>query len=113
MTKKTRFKYRCSYSLWPNYKRSLSKNVFHIFRLQVGLAEGQTTYPLELIRKGIHSYPLVGWDGEKGVPDKVGKDPYPGYCAHNGVTFPIWHRPYLLLYEVSYIPVLTGSTIDL
>ncbi|OCL09390.1 Di-copper centre-containing protein [Glonium stellatum] len=49
---------------------------------------------------GIHCYPLVGWDGEKGVPEP-GKptDPFPGYCAHNRVTFPTWHRPYMLLYE--------------
>ena len=42
--------------------------------------------------KGIHAYPLVGWDGEKGISS--------GYCAHNIVTFPTWHRPYMLLYEV-------------
>ena len=112
MTKKTSVKYHCSYSLWPNYKRSLSKNVFHIFRLQVGRAELQTTYPLKLTRKGIHCYPLVGWDGEKGARDKVDEDPFPGYCAHNRVTFPTWHRPYLLLYEVSIISVYTGTVID-
>lgn len=24
----------------------------------------------------------------------------PGYCHHNTISFPIWHRPYLLLFEV-------------
>ena len=45
--------------------------------------------------KGIHGYPSVGWDDEDPVTS--------GYCAHNSVTFPTWHRPYMLLYEVSDI----------
>ena len=46
---------------------------------------------------GIHSAPLVPWDGE-GRPDP---EPVPpGFCSHNIITFPTWHRPYMLLYEV-------------
>lgn len=34
-----------------------------------------------------------------------GVDPIPGsedtgYCTHNSILFPTWHRPYLVLYEV-------------
>ena len=58
--------------------------------------------------KGIHSYPCVGWDGVKACSS--------GYCAHNTVTFPTWHRPYMLLYEVSNImlhePLLLMSNIS-
>ena len=56
---------------------------------------------IQLTQKGIHCYPLVGWDGETGVKTpQEPTDPFPGYCSHNRVTFPTWHRPYMLLYEV-------------
>ncbi|KAH1293571.1 prephenate dehydrogenase (NADP(+)) [Aspergillus fumigatus] len=43
---------------------------------------------------GIHHFPLITWDEEEPpVPNK------PGYCVHNNVTFPTWHRPYMLLFE--------------
>ncbi|RWA09877.1 hypothetical protein EKO27_g5246 [Xylaria grammica] len=49
---------------------------------------------------GIHGYPATAWDGAD-PPGKV--PPVPdddaSYCTHNVVTFPTWHRPYLLLYE--------------
>ena len=54
----------------------------------------------QLNDKGIHCYPLVGWDGERPGPNPNEPDPG-GYCTHNMVTFPTWHRPYMLLYEVS------------
>jgi tyrosinase len=38
---------------------------------------------------GIHGFPVVPWDG---VPGGF-------YCSHNRITFPTWHRPYMLLYE--------------
>jgi tyrosinase len=38
---------------------------------------------------GIHGFPVIPWDG---VPGGF-------YCAHNRITFPTWHRPYILLYE--------------
>lgn len=44
---------------------------------------------------GIHYDPLVSWDGEDRDPN--------GYCAHQKVTFPTWHRPYVVLYEVSVL----------
>ncbi|EFY96910.2 tyrosinase [Metarhizium robertsii ARSEF 23] len=39
---------------------------------------------------GIHGYPVVPWDhsGQHGF-----------YCTHGSITFPTWHRPYMLLYE--------------
>ncbi|ETS79629.1 hypothetical protein PFICI_09482 [Pestalotiopsis fici W106-1] len=41
---------------------------------------------------GIHSEPRVPWDGESPAPGKE-------FCAHDQVTFPTWHRPYMLLFE--------------
>ncbi|KAF5594587.1 uncharacterized protein FSUBG_9407 [Fusarium subglutinans] len=56
---------------------------------------------------GIHAYPLQSWDGAepprkdpecpKDLPP--GANPYGGYCEHNTITFPTWHRPYMLLFE--------------
>lgn len=51
-------------------------------------------------QSGIHSYPLVPWDGV-GQPSPEPNPNLPGFCNHNLVTFPTWHRPYMLLYEVS------------
>ena len=45
---------------------------------------------------GIHGQPLVPWD-ENTSSQSDGA----GYCTHNSVLFPTWHRPYLMLYEVS------------
>ncbi|KAM0421046.1 hypothetical protein ACHAPT_011117 [Fusarium lateritium] len=58
---------------------------------------------------GIHGYPETSWDGAPDPPkDPVwdppesqpdGANPYGGYCHHNSIAFPTWHRPYMLLYE--------------
>ncbi|KAJ4319923.1 hypothetical protein N0V84_006106 [Fusarium piperis] len=58
---------------------------------------------------GIHGYPETSWDGAPDPPkDPVwdppeskpdGANPYGGYCHHNTIAFPTWHRPYMLLYE--------------
>ncbi|KAF4497184.1 tyrosinase precursor [Fusarium agapanthi] len=55
---------------------------------------------------GIHGYPEVAWDGApepKHAPDKktkqAGDQPFGGYCNHNSLNFPTWHRPYMLLFE--------------
>lgn len=52
---------------------------------------------------GIHGYPLQPWDhAPKPVPsgDKAGSKQENGYCHHNTVAFPTWHRPYMMLFEV-------------
>ncbi|KAJ3530012.1 hypothetical protein NM208_g9513 [Fusarium decemcellulare] len=55
---------------------------------------------------GIHAYPEIAWDGApepKHAPPpedkRPGKQPYGGYCNHNGLNFPTWHRPYMALFE--------------
>lgn len=45
---------------------------------------------------GVHGQPLVPWD-ENTKPVTEGR----GYCTHGSVLFPSWHRPYMLLFEVS------------
>ncbi|PGH28693.1 hypothetical protein GX50_08562 [[Emmonsia] crescens] len=41
---------------------------------------------------GIHGYPYVSWDGVEGLGGA-------GYCSHGSTLFPVWHRPYLAMYE--------------
>lgn len=43
---------------------------------------------------GIHGRPFVPWDDVSFTPGQSG-----GYCTHEVVLFPTWHRPYLALYE--------------
>jgi tyrosinase len=45
---------------------------------------------------GIHGQPNVPWDEPVDSKDAEGR----GYCTHNNILFPIWHRAYLALYEV-------------
>lgn len=45
--------------------------------------------------EGIHGQPLVPWDEET-----ESQSPGAGYCTHNSILFPLWHRPYILLFEV-------------
>ncbi|KAJ5173461.1 uncharacterized protein N7500_001392 [Penicillium coprophilum] len=42
---------------------------------------------------GIHGQPFVRWDDPSPEPMKN------AYCFHSHVIFPIWHRPYVLLFE--------------
>lgn len=44
---------------------------------------------------GIHGQPIGAWD-EDTAPVTQGV----GYCTHDSILFPTWHRPYMLLYEV-------------
>lgn len=43
---------------------------------------------------GIHGYPSIPWDNVDG------EGFYPGYCPHESVLFPTWHRVYMALFEV-------------
>jgi len=52
---------------------------------------------------GIHGFPRLPWDGV------VGDQGLPGYCPHGCAEFLPWHRPYLALYEVSYLKTMFES----
>lgn len=45
---------------------------------------------------GIHGVPNVPWDGVTQNPSAQGAV---GYCTHDSVLFPAWHRAYLALFE--------------
>ncbi|WQF85949.1 Putative tyrosinase copper-binding domain, di-copper centre-containing domain superfamily [Colletotrichum destructivum] len=44
---------------------------------------------------GIHGRPFIPWNGVQAVPSGSGG----GYCPHGNVQFPMWHRPYVALFE--------------
>ncbi|KAF3278107.1 hypothetical protein TWF132_001290 [Orbilia oligospora] len=46
---------------------------------------------------GIHGYPKIPWDEE--TTTKAPDNDWGGYCTHNSILFPTWHRPYMLLFE--------------
>ncbi|KAL9617896.1 MAG: hypothetical protein Q9160_007323 [Pyrenula sp. 1 TL-2023] len=48
------------------------------------------------ISAGIHGFPLQAWDGVNPLP---GSNNGVGYCTHNSILFPVWHRPYMAIFE--------------
>lgn len=46
---------------------------------------------------GIHGRPYTSWDNVNGANG----DYSTGYCTHDSILFPIWHRPYMALYETT------------
>ncbi|KAM6534644.1 hypothetical protein FALCPG4_004271 [Fusarium falciforme] len=97
-------------SLWPS-EDPLTKKQWTLFIL--GLEKFKNMSVDERLSyfqvAGIHGYPETSWDGAPDPPkDPVwdppesqpdGANPYGGYCHHNTIAFPTWHRPYMLLYE--------------
>lgn len=45
--------------------------------------------------------PFTSWDEPFETEENVAQK---GYCTHANYLFPSWHRPYLLLYEVTSNP---------
>jgi hypothetical protein len=60
------------------------------------------------ICSGIHGVPFESWNGVGAAPGANQS----GYCTHSSVLFPMWHRPYLVLFEVCSLkqPVLLVLT---
>ncbi|KAF2758743.1 tyrosinase [Pseudovirgaria hyperparasitica] len=50
---------------------------------------------------GIHGYPYESWDEDNLTETEIqgAGNTRRGYCMHANALFPVWHRPYLLLYE--------------
>ena len=54
---------------------------------------------------GIHGVPRVNWDGVAQGSSSAGTD---GYCTHDSVLFPAWHRAYMALFEQQFITVVNS-----
>ncbi|KAF5314008.1 hypothetical protein D9611_006959 [Ephemerocybe angulata] len=50
---------------------------------------------------GIHGLPYEKWSGDPEAPDSMPNGIWGGYCNHQSVLFPVWHRPYVLSVEQS------------
>lgn len=50
---------------------------------------------------GIHGLPYERWSGDPAEPDDLPTGTWGGYCHHESVLFPTWHRPYTLAIEQS------------
>jgi hypothetical protein len=50
---------------------------------------------------GIHGMPYRHWDEPSVTAQEALRK---GYCVHANALFPLWHRPYLLLYEARISP---------
>ena len=66
----------------------------YILSLQQLQAQNQSAQLSYYQVAGIHGYPNVPWDGVTGTGGGT------GYCMHGSILFPMWHRPYLALFEV-------------
>lgn len=63
------------------------------------------TNPLSYFQvASIHGYPNGPWDGVDGASSGA------GFCMHSSVLFPVWHRPYVALYEVRLLAYLTSKS---
>lgn len=54
---------------------------------------------------GIHGVPRQSWNGVGECSSCQGAD---GYCTHDSVLFPAWHRAYMALFEQEFISVAKG-----
>ncbi|CAG7929405.1 unnamed protein product [Penicillium olsonii] len=54
---------------------------------------------------GIHGQPFARWDDPSPEPMKN------GYCFHSHVIFPIWHRPYVFLFEHVLYDIMVNDII--
>ena len=67
-------------------------------------AENQTELLSFFQVSGIHGLPNVPWDGATDGQTNLTSFEWGGYCTHESVIFPTWHRPYVMLYEVCSKP---------
>ncbi|EME41685.1 hypothetical protein DOTSEDRAFT_73923 [Dothistroma septosporum NZE10] len=51
---------------------------------------------------GIHGVPRVSWDGVEPCNGCQSSD---GYCTHDSVLFPAWHRTYVALFEQQLVAI--------
>ena len=59
-------------------------------------AQAQTSVTSYYQISGIHGVPRANWNGVGQCSTCSGSD---GYCTHDSVLFPAWHRAYLALFE--------------
>ncbi|CAK3877971.1 Di-copper centre-containing [Lecanosticta acicola] len=68
-------------------------------KFQLGSQNSSTSY---FGVASIHGVPRQDWDGVTQCEQCAGSD---GYCTHDSVLFPAWHRAYMALYEQEFLNV--------
>ncbi|KAK1759781.1 common central domain of tyrosinase-domain-containing protein [Echria macrotheca] len=86
----------------------LIQNSLFIWALKA-LQERDSTRKLSFFQiAGIHGYPYQPWDEAKSYyAATLGQ----GYCTHNSLLFPCWHRPYMTLYEQALYEIMVTEII--
>ncbi|TVY85032.1 Polyphenol oxidase [Lachnellula suecica] len=64
-------------------------------------ADADNSDPLSYFQvAGIHGRPYIPWNNFNQVAGAgPGTSAFGGYCIHNSIVFPVWHRPYVALFE--------------
>jgi len=74
-----------------------------ILAMQAFQAQSQTSATSYYQIAGIHGVPRVNWSGVGQCSTCSDAD---GYCTHDSVLFPAWHRAYLALFEQQFLSVV-------
>lgn len=87
--------------------QSTKPNQWTLFLLamQQFQAQAQTSATSYYSISGIHGVPRQNWNGVGQCSTCQGAD---GYCTHDSVLFPAWHRAYLALFEQQLVAVATS-----
>ena len=73
-----------------------------ILALQQWQAQSQSDSTSYYQISGIHGVPRQDWNGVGQCSTCTGVD---GYCFHDSVNFPAWHRAYLALFEQEFVNI--------
>ncbi len=74
-----------------------------LLALQKWEAQPQTTVTSYYQISGIHGVPRVDYNGVGECSTCSGAD---GYCTHDSVLFPAWHRAYVAMFEQEFLKVV-------
>jgi len=96
-------------NIYPRYEvRQLLKHhpsqwTLLILAMQAFQAQSQSSATSYYQIAGIHGVPLVNYNG---VAQCSSCSSAYGYCTHNSVLFPAWHRTYMALFEQQFLTVV-------
>ncbi|KAK3296423.1 common central domain of tyrosinase-domain-containing protein [Chaetomium fimeti] len=88
-------------------KEQLIQNSLFIWALKAFEEKDPTTKLSFFSVAGIHGYPYQPWDEADYTAATAGA----GYCTHDSILFPCWHRPYILLYEQALYEIMMKELI--
>ena len=87
------------------YTKKPNQFTLLILALQQWQAQAQSTATSYYQVAGIHGVPRVNWNNVGECSTCSGAD---GYCTHDSVLFPAWHRAYMALFEQEFLAVVNS-----